>query len=241
MKRLRDDRDTGDQLVWLNVGGTKSLVLLDTLRSTTHFPDSLLAVWFAPEAPWTSQLVDGEYFVDFDPQLFALILRVLRCPPLRDCVPHAMSDEAWRITLDHWGLLPPVSQRRVQPVPESALQRLGKQIYSDVTGCEHEVVMALLRETGFLAQQGKVRLSRLYVPEGGHALSWGVDLYKALPCRETQIREVLKEMLPGVIVMLDRYKSKTALTYEFGGQKCSNADGRPLMEVIIDMTHCRPL
>lgn len=238
MKRLRDDREVGDQLVWLNVGGTKMLALMETLRST-YFPDSLLAVWFAPEAPWTTQLVDGEYFVDYDAQLFALVLRVLRCPPLRDCVPQGLTEEAWRLVLDYWGLLPPVTATKDTRVTVSELQRLGAQIRRDIIECEQEVVLALLRETGYLERRGKLRETTLYVPQGGHTLSWNTDLYDSLLARDKDVKRVLHDMLPGVIVTVVKNTSHATRAYRFGGHDCSTSDGRKTVLVTLNMDHCK--
>lgn len=238
MKRLREDTEVGDQLVWLNVGGTKMLALMDTLRAT-HFPDSLLAVWFAPEAPWQTQLVDGEYFVDYDPQLFALVLRVLRCPPLRDCVPQGLTEEAWHLVLDYWGLLPPTTATRCAKITPSELQRLGTQIRNDIVQCEQDVVMALLRETGYLERRGKMRDATLYVPQTGYMMPWGADLYDSLLAREKDVKRVLHDMLPGIIVTVAKNTSHATRAYRFAGHDCTTADGRKTVVVTLNMEYCK--
>ncbi|AVK74863.1 BTB/POZ domain containing protein [Pandoravirus quercus] len=66
-----------DAVVRLNVGGKPMLVAQSTLTKDAH---SVLGRMFAPDAvlPPATRLDDGSYFLDYDPQCFAIVVDHLR-------------------------------------------------------------------------------------------------------------------------------------------------------------------
>ena len=210
MKRKAD----GEELVVLNVGGSFFTTCRQTiLQSSDYFPHSLLTRLFD-----NPQLRDreGNIFIDADPETFRFILSIVRRPTLIGFVPPGMTPHSWLAELDYWGLTPP---QHGSPI-EGEVEDMGKEIRSQISRNEEQVIALMLKKTGYYGMEGKTRQAVLYVPFGVCALPWGTDMALFIVENKSSMIDRLREMMLNSTIAINTHgkENKIILHYKFDGE-----------------------